>query len=160
MPAKGKASNKKERTGRGGFKPVSKNPKIVNPNRAVPKSATHLRDKATINRLAMYKQTAVRDRDGHFLGGVLMSKKHDERIKRIQPDRRWFGNTRTVGQQDLTKFRDEMTEHVNDPYTMVIRQSKLPLALLGDPYKNAKMNLLTTESFSDTFGKKKVRDAR
>jgi nuclear GTP-binding protein len=50
-----------------------------------------------------------------------------------------------------------MADHVADPYTMVIRNKSLPLALLGDPYKNAKMNLLTTESFGDTFGKKKVR---
>ena len=39
----------------------------------------------------MYKQTAVRDKDGKMLGGPLMSKTPDERIKRIAPDRRWFG---------------------------------------------------------------------
>ena len=31
---------------------------------------------------------------------------------RIQPDRRWFGNTRVVGQQQLEKFRDEMSSKV------------------------------------------------
>ena len=28
---------------------------------------------------------------------------------RIQPDRRWFGNTRVVGQKQLEQFREEMS---------------------------------------------------
>ena len=31
---------------------------------------------------------------------------------RIQPDRRWFGNTRVVGQKQLEQFREEMTAKV------------------------------------------------
>jgi hypothetical protein len=31
---------------------------------------------------------------------------------RIQPDRRWFGNTRVIGQQQLTQFREEMATKV------------------------------------------------
>ena len=27
---------------------------------------------------------------------------------RIQPDRRWFGNTRVIGQSQLERFREEM----------------------------------------------------
>ena len=28
---------------------------------------------------------------------------------RIQPDRRWFGNTRVIGQKQLDQFREEMS---------------------------------------------------
>jgi len=136
---------------------MSRNSKIINPNREVPKGATHLRDKATINRLQMYKQRAVHDKDGKFLSGPFMSRTPDERIKRVQPDRRWFGNTRVVGQRDLESFREEMDKHVNDPYTVLMRNSKLPMGLLSDAYQNSKMNLLSTESFKDTFGKKSQR---
>ena len=31
---------------------------------------------------------------------------------RIQPDRRWFGNTRVIGQKQLEQFRDEMSAKV------------------------------------------------
>ena len=47
----------------------------------------------------------------------------------------YAGNTRVVGQRELENFRTEMTEHVNDPYTVVMRNSKLPMGLLSDPYK-------------------------
>jgi len=151
------AGQSKTRKGDIRMRPMSKNSKIINPNREVPKGATHLRDKATINRLQMYKQKAVHDRNGKFLTGPFMSREVDERIKRVQPDRRWFGNTRVVGQRDLESFRDEMEKHVNDPYTVVMRNSKLPMGLLSDAYKDSKMNLLSTESFKDTFGKKSQR---
>ena len=31
---------------------------------------------------------------------------------RIQPDRRWFGNTRVIGQKQLETFREEMSSKV------------------------------------------------
>lgn len=55
---------------------------------------------------------------GRIMGGTLMSRDRvgDKAITgaagRIQPDRRWFGNTRVIGQAELDKFREEMTEKV------------------------------------------------
>lgn len=54
---------------------------------------------------------------------------------RIRPDRRWFGNTRVIGQKQLDQFRDEMSTKVNDAYTVLLREKKLPLQLLEDPDK-------------------------
>ena len=51
---------------------------------------------------------------------------------RIAPDRRWFGNTRVVGQTELDKFREEMTSKVADPYSVVLKRKKLPMGLLQD----------------------------
>lgn len=52
---------------------------------------------------------------------------------RIQPDRRWFGNTRVIGQKQLENFRTEMSTKVNDAYTVLLKEKKLPLQLLEDP---------------------------
>jgi nuclear GTP-binding protein len=136
---------------------MSKNPKIINPNRDIPKGTSHMRSKSVIKRLEMYKKKAMRDKDGKFLGGQFMSRTPDARIKRIAPDRRWFGNVRTATQKDLTSFREDMAAHINNPYSVLMRSKKVPLALLTNPYEKAKMNLLTTESFQDTFGKKRLR---
>lgn len=128
------------------------NGKIINPNRTLPKNAAHMRDAATIRRLKMYKMAPIRSKDGKFLGGAFMSRTPDERVKRVQPDRRWFGNTRVVQQKDLQVFRDEMKAKVADPYQFVLQSRKLPMALVSDTFEHAKMNLLTAESFEDTFG--------
>jgi nuclear GTP-binding protein len=138
-------------------RPLSRSNKIINPNRVADKNKTHLRDNSTIKRLAMYKQKAIRNKDGEFITGPLMSRTPDERIKRVQPDRRWFGNTRTVGQQELSEFRTEMNKKISDPYSVIMRNKKLPLGLLHDEFKSARMNILSTESFSATFGAKKTR---
>jgi nuclear GTP-binding protein len=81
---------------------------------------------------------------------------------RIQPDRRWFGNTRVIGQKQLDQFRTEMATKVNDAYTVLLREKKLPLQLLEDPDKKlggkaVRASLLATQPFSDTFGPKKQR---
>lgn len=81
---------------------------------------------------------------------------------RIQPDRRWFGNTRVIGQKQLEQFRTEMSSKVNDAYAVLLREKKLPLQLLEDPEKKlggkqARSSLVATQPFADTFGPKKQR---
>ncbi len=53
-------------------------------------------------------------------------------VARIAPDRRWFGNTRTVSQTELEKFRDEMTTQAADPLSVILRRKKIPMALLKE----------------------------
>jgi hypothetical protein len=74
-------------------RPMSKSNKIINAHRDVASDGTnkHFRDKATINRLAMYKQKAQYNRDGQFTGGAFMNRTVDDKVKRVAPDRRWFG---------------------------------------------------------------------
>ncbi|GFR50420.1 hypothetical protein Agub_g12637 [Astrephomene gubernaculifera] len=119
-----------------------------------------MRDAATVRRLKMYKQRPVRDKKGRLLYQELQSKELP--TTRIQPDRRWFGNTRVIGQKQLDQFRTEMSSKVNDAYTVLLREKKLPLQLLEDPEKKlggkqARASLLATQPFSDTFGPKKQR---
>ncbi|GLC34322.1 Nuclear/nucleolar GTPase 2 [Pleodorina starrii] len=119
-----------------------------------------MRDAATVRRLKMYKQRAVRDKKGRLLYQELQSKELPS--TRIQPDRRWFGNTRVIGQKQLEQFRTEMSSKVNDAYTVLLREKKLPLQLLEDPEKKlggkqARASMLATQPFADTFGPKKQR---
>lgn len=150
-------------TGNGGgakkHRPLSKNPKIINPNRVAPKGSTHLRDKSTIQRLQMYKSKAHYDDKGNFLGGDFMSRTTEKPVSRIAPNPRWFGNTRVIGQSELEEFREQMAAKVNDPYTVVLKRQKLPMALidLEGSQKQGKVDLLAVESFSNTFGPKAQR---
>ena len=115
------------------------------------KGSQSMRSAATVRRLMMYKQKAVRDKKGKVIKQDLQSKELPS--TRIVPDRRWFGNTRVIGQKQLQEFREDMAEKSKDGYTVIIKQKKLPLSLLADPEKGRtrRVNLLGTSPFSETF---------
>mmetsp|Transcript_35555 Transcript_35555/g.78915 ORF Transcript_35555/g.78915 Transcript_35555/m.78915 type:complete len:702 (+) Transcript_35555:106-2211(+) len=152
---------KKEAKKKGGAKPAdSSKPKHSNDVNRSSKGAMGQRDAATVRRLNMYKKRAKRDKKGKIIHEDLQSK--DLPSTRIVPDRRWFGNTRVIGQKQLDQFREEMSNKVNDAYTVLLREKKLPLQLLEDPEKKlggkqARANLLTTQPFQDTFGPNRKR---
>ncbi|KAG0224301.1 GTPase required for pre-60S ribosomal subunit nuclear export and maturation [Actinomortierella wolfii] len=76
---------------------------------------------------------------------------------RVAPNRKWFGNTRVIGQKALETFRENLANKVNDPFQVLLKQHKLPMSLLQDPVKVGKMHVLDTESFESTFGNKAQR---
>ena len=49
----------------------------------------------------------------HFLRFSQDLQSKDLPNTRIQPDRRWFGNTRVIGQKQLDQFREEMSAKVS-----------------------------------------------
>uniref|UniRef100_A0A6A7G1G5 Nucleolar GTP-binding protein 2 n=1 Tax=Hirondellea gigas TaxID=1518452 RepID=A0A6A7G1G5_9CRUS len=153
MPKKGKK-----------HKPSTARVRINNPHREstnVKVKAGTVRDNATIRRLKMYSQRPDRDRKGRLRAqqskDLHISHTTDYKVARVQPDRRWFGNTRVVGQKQLDRFREEMSTKINDPYTIILKRKKIPLGLLADSKKNVRMNLLSAESFESTFGPKARR---
>ena len=126
------------------------------------------RSAETIQRLKMYNGKAIRDKKGKVVGGSFMMKdragdqKIDAQTGRIQPDRRWFGNTRVVGSTELDRFRQEMNEAVADPYSVVLKRKKLPMGLLQEAAEysaagNKKAALLEQEPFEEAFGSKSRR---
>jgi nuclear GTP-binding protein len=133
------------------------------------KGDLNMRSEATIKRLKMYQNgKAIRNVEGHIVGGQFMMKDRagDSKITnatgRIAPDRRWFGNTRVVGATELDRFREEMTDKVADPYSVVLRRKKLPMGLLQDAADMAskgggKNGLLENEPFTEAFGSKSRR---
>ena len=80
----------------------SANPDRV-PGRKANKSGGSLRDKATIKRLKLYTGGKIkRDKQGVVVEGDLARRDRAGNAEitgatgRVAPDRRWFGNTRTI----------------------------------------------------------------
>nr|GMD95787.1 nuclear/nucleolar GTPase 2 [Ipomoea batatas] len=113
------------------------------------------RSAATVRRLKMYNTRPKRDTKGKVVKHDLQSKELPS--TRIQPDRRWFGNTRVVNQKELEFFREELQNRMSSSYNVILKDRKLPLSLLNDHQKQARAHLLDTEPFADAFGPKRRR---
>ncbi|OAX39214.1 NGP1NT-domain-containing protein, partial [Rhizopogon vinicolor AM-OR11-026] len=103
----------------------------------------------------------IRDKDGKIIQAAAFQKGEDETTPgRVQPDRRWFGNTRVISQTALDHFRTSLSAKKDDPYSVLLRRNKLPMALLDDasnPNTRKRSHIVDTEPFSDTFGPKAQR---
>ncbi|KAL3788218.1 hypothetical protein HJC23_004685 [Cyclotella cryptica] len=139
-------------------------------NRTAPKSAGNARSSQTIARLKMYNNgKAIRNKEGKVVGGQFMmaDRAGDTKITaatgRIAPDRRWFGNTRVVAPTELDRFRQEMTDSMADPYSVVVKRKTLPMGLLRDAAELQQSGnkqgsaLLVNEPFETAFGTKSQR---
>lgn len=116
------------------------------------------RSKQTVNRINMYRSSALKWQHGKLVGkGLVSDAVAKNKAARVAPDRRWFGNTRVVGQKELENFREEIAAKEHDPYTVLLKRKQLPMGLLTDATKMKQMNLLEVESYGDTFGGKKKR---
>ncbi|GAA5953366.1 hypothetical protein JCM3765_005016 [Sporobolomyces pararoseus] len=110
-----------------------------------------------VNMLSGKSGRAIRDANGKIIQEAEFQSK-EITPGRVQPDRRWFGNTRTISQSALEHFREGMKEKTADPYAVVLKRNKLPLSLLTDAVSGKSTpDLTTTEPFSDTFGAKAQR---
>ncbi len=123
------------------------------------KGENFYRDRTKLKQLQMLKDgRPKRNSKGKIVKAAsFLESKPENAVARIQPDRRWFGNTRTVGQVELEKFREEIVDKKNDPYSMLLRHNKLPISLVTDHAKISKIQLLKTESYQHTFGKQAQR---
>jgi hypothetical protein len=120
-----------------------------------PKGTNFYRDPKTLKRLKMYNSgRAVRNKDGKIISQELQSRLPSGTQHRIEPNRKWFENTRVVGMKELEKFRDNLNA-VKDPYQFVTRTKQLPLGLLDE--KQHRMHILEADPFNDTFGPKATR---
>lgn len=88
----------------------------------------------------------------------------DKPTARIEPNRKWFTNTRVISQDALAAFRGAVAAQQSDPFSYLLKQNKLPMSLIKDDEtkKNglkqhrAKITV-ETSPFSDTFGPKAQR---
>ncbi|XP_059053789.1 nucleolar GTP-binding protein 2 [Achroia grisella] len=133
----------------------------MNPDRPTEglKGVGNARTKGTIKRLQMYRNfKAKRDKTGKILTpapfqGWLPSGTR----ARIEPNQKWFGNSRVISQNALQKFQEEFGAAIKNPYQVVMKPTNLPITLLNEKAKNARVHLLDTEGFDKTFGPKKQR---
>ncbi|XP_045714939.1 nucleolar GTP-binding protein 2 [Phyllostomus hastatus] len=132
----------------------------TNPDRVQGAGGQNMRDRATIRRLNMYRQKERRNSRGKVVKPLqYQSTVASGTVARVEPNIKWFGNTRVIKQSSLQKFQEEMDTVMKDPYKVVMKQSKLPMSLLHDRIRphNSKVHILDTESFGTTFGPKSQR---
>jgi nuclear GTP-binding protein len=72
---------------------------------------------------------------------------------RINPDRKWFGNVRTINQKTLENLRKEMesSKANTKAYSILLKSHKVPKSLLTPLNNVSKTNKLHA-SFKETFG--------
>uniref|UniRef100_A0A8D0GF43 Nucleolar GTP-binding protein 2 n=1 Tax=Sphenodon punctatus TaxID=8508 RepID=A0A8D0GF43_SPHPU len=132
----------------------------TNPDRVAGAGGHNMRDRATIRRLNMYRQKERRNNRGKVIKPLqYQSTVAPGTVARVEPNIKWFGNTRVIKQSSLQKFQEEMETVMKDPYRVVMKQTKLPMSLLHDRIRphNSKVHILDTETFETTFGPKSQR---
>ncbi|XP_072103071.1 nucleolar GTP-binding protein 2 [Mobula birostris] len=139
----------------------SVNPSTASTNPDRPKDGGGLkRDRATIKRLNMYRQKERRNKHGKIVKPLqFQSTVTSGTTSRVEPNIKWFANTRVIKQSSLQQFQEEMGSVMKDPYRVVLKQTQLPMSLLNDritPH-NSKVHILDTETFETTFGPKAQR---
>ncbi|KAI2467576.1 nucleolar GTP-binding protein [Annulohypoxylon bovei var. microspora] len=105
----------------------------------------------------------VRNADGKIIQAAKYQSR-DLPAARVEPNRKWFTNTRVISQDSLKAFRDAMAEKANDPYTVLLKSNKLPMSLIRDDSNTqhgvkqhkAKM-AIESSPFADAFGPKSQR---
>jgi len=82
---------------------------------------------------------------------------------RVEPNRKWFTNSRVIGQDALNSFREAMAERASDPYSVLLKSNKLPMSLIRDgegkngiKQHKAKMTV-EASPFGEVFGPKSQR---
>ena len=82
---------------------------------------------------------------------------------RVEPNRKWFTNSRVISQDALDSFRTAMADRASDPYQVLLKSNKLPMSLIRDPpgkngLKEHQAKIAVDSApFSDTFGPKAQR---
>ena len=85
---------------------------------------------------------------------------------RVEPNRKWFTNTRVISQDALSSFRGAVEAQSKDPYSYLLKQNKLPMSLIHDNKDKERKDGLVqhrakirieSEKFGDTFGPKAQR---
>ena len=103
---------------------------------------------------------ARRNRRGEIVEAAAYQSK-ETAPARIEPNRKWFGNTRVIAQDSLAQFR-EAVKQTSDPYTYLLKSNKLPMSLIRDSAEDGRVNGLKqhaakiaveTSPFKETFGK-------
>ena len=112
----------------------------------------------------MYKQgKPERDATGKITKAAAYQST-DVPVARVEPNRKWFNNSRVIGQEALSAFRTAMAERARDPYNVLLKSNKLPMSLIRDPAQGkngvkehgAKVAVQSVP-FAETFGPKAQR---
>ena len=117
------------------------------------------RTAGTIKRLKMYRSSkARRNKQGKIVKQAAYQSYVESGTRaRVEPSRAWFANTKTVTQDNLQKYEENLNKVKNAPNKVLLKKTNLPIRMLSETRKGHKNHLLHTESFESTFGKKSQR---
>lgn len=137
---------------------INRSAHSMNPERKTEglKGVAVVRTKSTIKRLQMYRNfRPKRNRTGKIIcPAPFQGRLSSGSVARVEPNQKWFGNTRVISQNALQKFQDELGVVVKNPYEVVMKPTKLPITLLNEKSKHSRVHVLDTESFQSVFGPK------
>ncbi|KAI9684629.1 MAG: GTPase required for pre-60S ribosomal subunit nuclear export and maturation [Trizodia sp. TS-e1964] len=127
------------------------------------KGENFYRDAKKIKTLNMFKDgRAQRNASGKITKAASYQSRELPKA-RIEPNRKWFTNSRVIAQDALNSFREAMAARASDPYQVLLKTNKIPMSLIRDGQgKNglkehqAKMTI-EAAPFGDTFGPKAQR---
>ncbi|KLJ09086.1 nucleolar GTP-binding protein 2 [Blastomyces silverae] len=127
------------------------------------KGENFYRDAKKVKTLNMFKGgRAQRNADGEITKAASYQSREIPNA-RIEPNRKWFGNTRVISQEALSSFREAVAERAADPYQVLLKTNKLPMSLIHDGsntngLKEHKAKIaVESVPFSDAFGPKAQR---
>lgn len=123
------------------------------------KGENFYRDAKKVKHLQMYKTgRATRNAKGEIIRAAALQST-DAPTARVDPNRKWFGNTRVIAQDALTHFREAMGDKKHDTYSVLLRRNKLPMSLLDekDQADSPTAKIIETESYAQAFGPKQQR---
>lgn len=123
------------------------------------KGENFYRSAKKVKKVNMYKGgKPVRNAKGKIVEQAYLQSR-EVPTARVEPNRRWFGNTRVIAQDALSHFRKAMGEKKHDTYSVLLRRNKLPISLLDekDTAKSPAARILDTETYGNTFGPKAQR---
>ncbi|KAF1914090.1 NUC091 domain-containing protein [Ampelomyces quisqualis] len=84
-------------------------------------------------------------------------------VARVEPNRKWFNNTRVISQDALESFRSAVQAQSSDPSTYLMKRNKLPMSLIEEKgnvnglKEHAAKIAVESQPFHDTFGPKAQR---
>ncbi|KAH7406335.1 NUC091 domain-containing protein [Phaeosphaeria sp. MPI-PUGE-AT-0046c] len=84
-------------------------------------------------------------------------------VARVEPNRKWFNNTRVISQDALESFRSAVQAQSSDPTTYLMKRNKLPMSLIEEKgninglKEHAAKIAVESQPFKDTFGPKAQR---
>ncbi|PWW73846.1 NGP1NT-domain-containing protein [Tuber magnatum] len=127
------------------------------------KGENFYRDAKKVTRLNTLKEgKPIRNRNGDIIKAASFQSREIPSA-RIEPNRKWFGNTRVISQSALANFREAIAVKAGDPYQVLLKSNKLPMSLLRDGTEEtgrkvhrAKVHV-ESQPFAETFGPKAQR---
>jgi nuclear GTP-binding protein len=140
-------------------------------NNVKKKGENFFRDAKKVKTLNMRTKDSKpqRNKDGKIVQAAAYQSR-DAPVARIEPNRKWFNNTRVISQDSLTSFRDAMAEKSKDPYQVLLKSNKLPMSLVRDGLSDGQgpetingikqhraKSTIETQPYAQAFGPKSQR---